>query len=140
MADPNQYYYTHPDDEYLDQDQQYYDYDQEQYPYDNSQERPSFTEYWKKSKDSQSTSSRGHKNIRFVQTTVPGASSSSYPGGYASGTDTDGGMGSDIYNTGCKYKDHFLFPETFPSPPPADAIIPGLHLSGGQVSFLQLTA
>ncbi|KAM7223226.1 hypothetical protein V8F06_001439 [Rhypophila decipiens] len=108
MADPNQYYYAPQDDEYLDQDQQYYDYDQDQYPYDNGQERPSFTEYWKKSKDGQSSSSRGHKNIRFVQTTVPGTSSTSYSGGYASGTDTDAGMASDMgssYNTGSSGQD-----------------------------------
>ncbi|KAM7196104.1 hypothetical protein V8F20_007139 [Naviculisporaceae sp. PSN 640] len=105
MADQSQYYYTNQDDEYLDQDQAYYDYDQDQYPYDNSQERPSFTEYWKKSKDSESSSSRGQKNIRFVQTTVPGASSGSYSGGYASGTDADAGMGSDSYNTGSSSKD-----------------------------------
>lgn len=112
MADHHQHYYGHQGEEYLEQGEYY---DEEQYPYDPSQDRPSFTTYWKNSKEHQSSSSRGPKNIRFVQTTVVGPGGSSYEaaGGYGSGTDTDAGMGSDmgydLSGTDCKCKSFSIF-------------------------------
>lgn len=118
MADPYQHYYGHQGEEYLEQDEYY---DEEQYPCDPSQDRPSFTTYWKKSKEHQSSSSRGHKNIRFVQTTVAGPGGSSYAaaGDYGSGTDTDAGMGSDMgsaYMSGADCKCSSFY--NLESPPP----------------------